>query len=381
MSSRILKTFVLAIVIVGGIWVLSNREKIQEPSDVVALIKQNFSAAPVGYSQPAQNASGQVIQSSAPQSSAQYLPSQQSPRFVTNVIRVASFKLNPQVSSSQSDWAIGLLANICRRYDAIAFQDVGADDNYWLDMLADRMNSIGVEPSQSTPLTGGNSSDYSYISDKSGASGLASDQAKIQSAILFNRRTLELDQSQWYTVNDPDRILNRAPLVGCFRTRGPAADQAFTFSLVNIQIDGRQPEQELNYLGEIFRAIREDGRGEDDVLIVGDFHASDRGIRTMRKRAGLTWVVSNRPTNMLNTAQSDTLVFNDVATVEFTGRGGVFDFMRRYNLRLDDALLVSDHLPVWAEFSVFEGDARRVPPAQSQVMTGGVANGELSRQR
>lgn len=29
--------------------------------------------------------------------------------------------------------------------------------------------------------------------------------------------------------------------------------------------------------------------------------------------------------------------------------------MREFNLSLDQALQVSDHLPVWAEFSVYEG--------------------------
>ena len=37
------------------------------------------------------------------------------------------------------------------------------------------------------------------------------------------------------------------------------------------------------------------------------------------------------------------------------GRTGVFDFMREYNLTIDEALKVSDHLPIWAEFSIYEG--------------------------
>jgi hypothetical protein len=37
------------------------------------------------------------------------------------------------------------------------------------------------------------------------------------------------------------------------------------------------------------------------------------------------------------------------------GRSGVLDFMRDGNLTLEEALEVSDHLPVWAEFSIFEG--------------------------
>jgi hypothetical protein len=31
------------------------------------------------------------------------------------------------------------------------------------------------------------------------------------------------------------------------------------------------------------------------------------------------------------------------------------DLMREFNLALRDAVEISDHLPVWAEFSVYEG--------------------------
>jgi hypothetical protein len=34
----------------------------------------------------------------------------------------------------------------------------------------------------------------------------------------------------------------------------------------------------------------------------------------------------------------------------------VYDFLREFNLDLEtQALQVSDHLPIWAEFSVYEG--------------------------
>ncbi|NQU24306.1 MAG: hypothetical protein HQ567_23740 [Candidatus Nealsonbacteria bacterium] len=40
--------------------------------------------------------------------------------------------------------------------------------------------------------------------------------------------------------------------------------------------------------------------------------------------------------------------------VEHTGTCGVFDLMAEFGLSVDEALEVSDHLPVWAEFSVRE---------------------------
>ena len=375
-KSRFFKTVLLAGVIIGGIWILSNRDQIRKPGDVVNLVKEQFSTPQVGFAPQAQN-----WPDTNPQPPFQQAPIQPSSQFVTNVVRIASFKLNESIAEIQSESELDLVADICRRYDAIAFQEIGADDDQWLARLTDRMNAVGAASLPDARPTRQLQSDYFYISDRSSEMGQSARSITVTSAIVFNRRTLELDQSQWYTVKDPDQILSRQPLVACFRTRGPAPDQAFTFSLVNVKFDGNRSARELAYLGELFRAIRDDGRGEDDVLIVGDFHAGDRELQPMRKRAGLTWVVSNRPTNTLNTSQFDNLVFNDVATVEFTGRGGVFDFMRHYNLRLDDALRISEHMPVWAEFSVFEGGARTMPRFQSQNVPGRVADGELSKQR
>ena len=43
--------------------------------------------------------------------------------------------------------------------------------------------------------------------------------------------------------------------------------------------------------------------------------------------------------------------------MEFTGTCGVFDLMAEFGLSVDEALEVSDHLPVWAEFSVRDSTA------------------------
>jgi len=44
-----------------------------------------------------------------------------------------------------------------------------------------------------------------------------------------NRRSI-------YTVNDPDDLLHREPLVAMFRVRGPPPQEAFTFVLIDVHI-------------------------------------------------------------------------------------------------------------------------------------------------
>jgi hypothetical protein len=45
----------------------------------------------------------------------------------------------------------------------------------------------------------------------------------------------------------------------------------------------------------------------------------------------------------------------------------VFDFLREFNLTREQATAVSDHLPLWAEFSVYEGG--RAGPVATRPQT------------
>ena len=48
-------------------------------------------------------------------------------------------------------------------------------------------------------------------------------------------------------------------------------------------------------------------------------------------------------------------IVDRMATVEFTGSAGVLDLMERFDLTKEQALAISDHFPIWAEFSIHEG--------------------------
>ncbi len=368
MNSRFLKTLLLASVVVGGIWVLFHRDRIREPADILDLVQEQFLTSQVGFgSDGVFDESVELMTEADP-----------SPKYVTNVIRIASVKVNQEIQGGQTVSELELLADICSHYDAVAIQDINAEDNGWLDRVVLHMNNADRR-SKIFPQIETQVPDYTYVSDFSSSDPTLGNGARLSSAVIFNRRTLILNQTQWYAVDDPDELLSHKPLVTCFKTRGPVDDEAFTFSLVNVKLGHLQPQRELTGLIELFRAIRNDGRGEDDVLIVGDFSGGDSELQPMRKRAGLTWVVSDRGTNYFNTTQFDNLVFNEVATVEFTGRGGVFDFVQKYNLPLEVASQVSKHIPVWAEFSVFEGHTASPSNSETQ-QTGRVAKSESSEQ-
>lgn len=255
-------------------------------------------------------------------------------------IRIATFNVRVFGESKLNDAeAMRAIVAIIKNFDLVAIQEVRAISQDVVPQLVNLLNADGR-------------SHYDYaIGPRLGRTN-----SKEQYAFIFDQASIEVDRYQLYTIDDPDRLLHRPPLVGWFRARGPLPQQAFTFSLVTVHTDPDEVDLELDVLDDVFFKVRDDGRNEDDVIMLGDFNASESHLRQLGQISGLAKVVIGQtPTNTLRNAQYDNILFHQTATSEFTGRGGVFDFLRDFNLTLDQAQRVSDHLPVWAEFSVYEG--------------------------
>lgn len=256
----------------------------------------------------------------------------------TDTIRVASF--NVQVfgrTKLEKPHVMDLLARIARRFDLLAIQEIRSREQDLLPRFVDLINATGAR--------------YDYVIGPPTGRTSSTEQF----AYVFDRSSLEVDRNQLYSVHDPDDLLHREPFVAWFRVRGPDARQAFTFTVVNVHTDPDEIDRELNVLDDVFRAVRDDGRNEDDVLLVGDFNADENHLGELGRMPGVITVIRGMPTNTRSSHAYDNLLFHQAATTEFTGRGGVFDFLREYNLTLEAALEVSDHLPVWAEFTIYEG--------------------------
>src|SRR5262245_59621643 len=271
-----------------------------------------------------------------------------------DTIRLATFNIQVFGESKLNDAeAMRTIVAILKNFDLIAIQEVRSVSQDILPQLISLLNADGHH--------------YDYaLGPRLGRSN-----SKEQYAFVFDTETIEIDRNQLYTVDDPDDLLHREPLVGWFRARGPSPEHAFTFSLVTIHTDPDETDHELDVLYDVFFKVRDDPRrGEDDVIMVGDFNAKALSLLQLGQIKGLAKVVNGEtPTNTLHNAQYDNILFHESATTEFTGRGGVFDFMRQYNLTLEQAQRVSDHMPVWAEFSIFEGG--RAGPLASRPSNAG----------
>jgi endonuclease/exonuclease/phosphatase (EEP) superfamily protein YafD len=131
---------------------------------------------------------------------------------------------------------------------------------------------------------------------------------------------------------------------------------AFTFTLVNVHTDPDQVSEELDALADVYRAVRQSSQGEDDIILLGDFNTDDRHLDRLGKIPGIYPLVVGTWTNTRQNRQYDNLIIHRPSTTEYMGRWGVFDVVRRWNLTEQQALQISDHFPIWAEFSVYERD-------------------------
>ena len=254
------------------------------------------------------------------------------------VIRLATFNVNAlNETKARKPETMDILSRIGRRFDVLAIQEIHSEVDDIVPRLVDLMNKLGGE--------------YDYaVGPRLGPKG-----SKEQYAFIFNCRTVLLDRDELYTIEDQDDLMLREPFVAWFRAVGPHESEAFTFSLINVRIDPSNGGMERELLDDIIRAVREDGREEDDIILAGDFRSNAGNIGTLDDLANVAYAVSQTPTNTRGDQAWSNIVIQKNATIEFTGRSGVFDFLREYNLNLDEAMEISDHLPVWAEFSIYEG--------------------------
>jgi len=255
-------------------------------------------------------------------------------------IRICSFNIQVFGEKKLADPRVrSLLAEIIRHFDVVAIQEVRSKQEV-LPQFVDAINSTGRH--------------YDYVIGPR----LGRTVSKEQYAFVFDTASMEVDRTALYTVADPDDRLHREPLVGWFRVRGPPPEQAFTFSLVDIHTDPDETSQELDALADVFRAVRDDGRGEDDVILLGDLNVDDHHLGRLGQISQIRWAVSGVATNTRGSKLYDNIIFSEAATTEYTGRWSVFDMIREFNLTVDEALKVSDHMPVWAEFNLYEGGQR-----------------------
>ena len=148
-------------------------------------------------------------------------------------IRIASFNLDTFGPGKAGKSAVmEIIACTIRRFDVVALQEVRTERPDVLQQLLGQVNATGQH--------------YAMLAGPR----VGRTASKEQFVFVFDQATIEVDRSAAYTVDDPDDLLHRPPFVGWFRARGPAPDQAFTFTLVNIHTDPDEVADEIQGAGQ-----------------------------------------------------------------------------------------------------------------------------------
>jgi len=231
------------------------------------------------------------------------------------------------------------LASIIGMFDVVAIQEVRATDQTVLPQLLKYINANGAR--------------YDYILGPR----LGRTVSKEQYAYIYDSNRLLSSPEASYTVDDKADLLHREPLVARFLTRVPQGYRPFSFSLMDIHTDPGEVKQELPVMHTVLKAVREyewATAGEDDVLLMGDLNAAPSKFGPLGQMPGIYWIIRDQPTNTRRTEIYDNILFDRDLTNEFTGRAGVLDVMDLFKINTDEALQLSDHMPIWAEFTVTE---------------------------
>jgi hypothetical protein len=253
-------------------------------------------------------------------------------------IRIASFNLTGLDEGKLGNARVReVLVQLLSRFDLIALQNIRAPNQGLLVRLVEQINAAGRQ--------------YDFAT----AAEVNLKGLEQYSAFLLDRASIDVDRTQVYMVEDAAGRFQRKPLVGAFRVRGPDPSEAFTFTLINVDLDPDHSPAEGEALSAVYRAVRDDGRNEDDIIVLGTINLGDQELAHLEQSLEMARSISGVPTTTRGTRIADNVLFNRRATTEFTGRSGVIDLIREFGLTMPEAMEVSEHLPVWGEFSAFEG--------------------------
>lgn len=235
------------------------------------------------------------------------------------------------------------VTQVIRRFDVIALQQVASIERDLIPRLVELVNA-GQAGAAGVPR-------YDYvISESTGPTG-----RQEQLAFVFDTTKVLVDRRQTYMIEDPSGEMTYDPLVASFRAAKPPAEQAWTFSLVNVRVDLARAQTEVALLPAIMKSVRSDGRGEDDVVVVGLFQADDAYLIPTMGGGAIRTAVASRSTDVFGRYQTSNVIIDTVPGREYLGRGGVFDYSSAFDLNPIQAEAVTSHLPVFAEFTAHEG--------------------------
>ena len=259
-------------------------------------------------------------------------------RAPASTLTIASFNIQNLSVNKLAKPGVGPeLASILRRYDLIAVQEVTGGSSAAVSALLAFINQSGgptyhflVSPTSGTTATSGQKEQYAFFYNTATVVSLGS-------GLLYP---------------DPQDAFVREPFAAQFRARSSPD----SFVLLTIHTEAEKPgvRREIAALGPAARWAADHFSGELGVIVLGDFNAGKTYIDPSElaplRAAALPflWIVpDSEDTTFADSrhrqAHDRIVVIGDPLVRRFSSRWGVD--------RSVSSPVISDHLPVWAEFS------------------------------
>jgi len=185
-----------------------------------------------------------------------------------------------------------------------------------------------------------------------------------QYAYVFDTTRIRVDKTRVYVMNDELDRMHREPYVASFSVIPPpdATRAPFTFTLISAHTDPDEVSiagdlNELNVLADVYENVRQweyQYYGEDDFILLGDLNAARTKFFRLGEIPGLVSVAPPGSTMVLGDKENDHILIDSRATAEFTRLANVLSIERDMQLSPELARAISDHCPVWAQFSAYE---------------------------
>jgi endonuclease/exonuclease/phosphatase family metal-dependent hydrolase len=250
-------------------------------------------------------------------------------------IRIATFNIQNFGPTKASKPAVmTVLASIIRKYDVVAVQEVS-------DVSGQAPQKLLAE------INAGGSAYALLLSERTGRQP-DDHSSQEQYAFYYNTQTVRTRDNGMLYPDDAHDYFQREPFVAGFESK----DHVFRFVLVTIHTMPERAFAEIASLKEVVAWVKMQHPNENDFILLGDFNAGCSYVTPAQMQELRTtelpylWIVPETSDSNVSTSSScpyDRIVSAMGLMPNYTGNWGVD--------RAFTDKAVSDHWPVWAEFS------------------------------
>jgi deoxyribonuclease-1-like protein len=234
---------------------------------------------------------------------------------------------------SKSDQEIAFIANTIKDYDIVTIQEVvaGIGGVQAVARLADELNRKGTQ--------------WDYrVSAPTSSSAYKTERY----AFLWKTSRLKLKGKPWLERNYHLKI-DREPYFATFEIK----EKTITVVSFHAITKNKQPETEIKY----FKLIPQEYPNLN-LIFVGDFNCpQSHSVFNPLKKMGYTSILKNQKTSLKQKRKGENCLasefdnmFYKTSSINYI-KSDVISFYKKF-ITLKEARKVSDHIPIWVEFSL-----------------------------